>query len=681
LAPDVTLGSGSILAGRYEILEPLGKGGMGVVYKARDRVLDEDVAIKVLRPDVAASPEISRRFLAEIKLARAVSHKNVCRIHEYGEDRGLQYISMAFVDGVDLKRILRERGSLPADEAYDVALQVAEGLQAIHDEGIVHRDLKTPNLMMDSRRVVRLMDFGIAKQWEADTAAALTQLGQIVGTPEYMSPEQVRGEKLDARSDIYALGIVLYELFTGQTPFRSETPIAMLMKHLHEAPAFEGAAAEKIPVALVPVLRKALAKSREERFSSVRELGEALRQARAESHALSSRTPAPIRTATAKQLDTLPLPTPVPTPLPTPVPTAVPTWVPTQPPAGSAGALADGTQASRRGAEKPSTESTLRPTATPSPPRAPRLAVYVAVTGTVVLVGATSVHLYLTRAPAHPAAAPSVNATNAPLSGSAVAPAQPPISIPRPPEPSEGAGGARTASPAAQAPRGQEPSVRGRTSPGGQSVRHTLADQIQGILAEAESAFAAQQYQAAMGFYEEALKLDPNNQRARIGRDLCGQAVAQTQAAGARGGTGKSFIIGQTTVPATKPGLAGPAGFEDSPAVVTRRVTQDAALPGKIYFEVEPTTVKPADAFTVKVFLVNEGQVPVHIRGMTVTTTVNTRRASGPVPPLTSDAPPHQRTLLLSLADSWKADTTNWSMQVEIQTSPGGVLRSELTWK
>ncbi|HEX9202745.1 MAG TPA: serine/threonine-protein kinase [Vicinamibacteria bacterium] len=273
---------GAIIGNRYEILSPLGKGGMGMVYKAHDRMLDETVALKVLRSEFANTPEMAKRFMSEIKLARKVSHRNVCRIHEYGEDNGIRYISMEFVEGTDLKQTLRDRGGLPADEAFEVAIQVADGLQAIHDVGIIHRDLKTPNIMRDQRGVVRLMDFGIAKIEGMDRASgALTTTGQIMGTPEYMSPEQCLGEKIDHRSDIYALGIVDYEIFTGQVPFRGDTPVATLFKHLQDPVPFEaGPGATRIPLHAVPVLRCALAKNRAERFSTAAELAQAMREAR-----------------------------------------------------------------------------------------------------------------------------------------------------------------------------------------------------------------------------------------------------------------------------------------------------------------------------------------------------------------------------------------------------------------
>ncbi len=276
------LTQGSVIAGRYDVLSPLGKGGMGMVYRAHDRLLEETVAIKVLRAEFANTAEMLKRFKHEIKLARKVSHRNVCRIHEFGEDGGVRYISMEYVEGTDIKQLAREKGgSLEADEAFDVAIQAADGLQAIHDVGIIHRDLKTANIMRDPSGRVLLMDFGIAKIEGGDrsTGSGLTVEGQIMGTPEYMSPEQCMGEKIDARSDIYALGVVIYEIFTGTVPFRGDSPVATLFKHINEPVPFEGAAAARIPLAAVPVLRKALAKSKEGRYASAAALAEALRKA------------------------------------------------------------------------------------------------------------------------------------------------------------------------------------------------------------------------------------------------------------------------------------------------------------------------------------------------------------------------------------------------------------------
>ncbi len=268
---------GAVFHGRYEILRLLGRGGMGMVYQARDRVLDETVAIKILRPDFGQDPQMADRFRTEIKLARRVRHRNVCAIHDYGEDHGLLFISMEYVEGVDLKRRLRETGGLDPDRAYDVAIQVAEALQAVHDAGIVHRDLKTPNIMLDAQGVARLMDFGVAKRLGAGT---VTATGHIVGTPEYMSPEQARAERVDARSDLYALGVLTYEMFTGRVPFRGDTPISTILKHLNDPPPLDGAAAARIPAPMRPVLRRALAKDPKDRYGSAREMAQAFTRAR-----------------------------------------------------------------------------------------------------------------------------------------------------------------------------------------------------------------------------------------------------------------------------------------------------------------------------------------------------------------------------------------------------------------
>jgi len=264
----LALGPGAVIAGRYEIQGILGEGGMGTVYKAHDRSLEEAVALKVLRPNFAQTPEADRRFRSEIKLARKVSHRNVCRIHEYGEDGALRYLSMELVDGVNLKQAVRGKGGLPLEEARELTIQIAKGLQSIHDVGIIHRDLKTANIMWDTAGVVRLMDFGIAKKWQDDLSEGMTGVGDIIGTPEYMSPEQARGQRLDFRSDIYALGIVLFELLTGKLPFKGPTPLDTLLKHVQEAPPLEG----QVPPVVIPILQKALAKDPRGRYASCRGL-------------------------------------------------------------------------------------------------------------------------------------------------------------------------------------------------------------------------------------------------------------------------------------------------------------------------------------------------------------------------------------------------------------------------
>src|SRR5262245_48490053 len=274
-----TFAPGTLLDNRYEIQQLLGAGGLGRVYRAHDQMLDEVVAVKVLHPEAARSEELSARFRSEIRLARKVRHRNVCAIHEYGEDGPFRYVSMELVDGVDLHRILREKGPLPAREAFEVILQLGRGLQAIHEAGVIHRDLKTPNIMRDVHGDVRLLDFGIAKLISRTGTLAVTSVQKVVGTPEYMSPEQIRGSELDARSDIYAVGIVMYELFTGAVPFQGKTPLDTLLKQVNEPPPLEGEQ-PRIPTSMLPVLRKALAKDPNDRHASSADLVDAVRLAR-----------------------------------------------------------------------------------------------------------------------------------------------------------------------------------------------------------------------------------------------------------------------------------------------------------------------------------------------------------------------------------------------------------------
>jgi eukaryotic-like serine/threonine-protein kinase len=330
LLSEHAIGPGSVIASRYEILQTVGRGGMGTVYKAHDRILDEIVAVKVLRAELASSPDLARRFRQETKLARRVRHPNICGIHEYGEDRDIRYIAMEFVDGVEIRRILKERGRLPTSEAFDAVLQVAEGLQAIHAAGVIHRDLKTANIMRDAKNQVRVMDFGIAKQFGSDIEESTlgdTAMGMIVGTAEYMSPEQARGEKIDLRTDIYALGIVIFEIFTGDVPFRGETPVATIFKHLQEPPPLWGPRAVALPESLRPVLEKALAKDPASRYASAAEMLEALRAARGEAApppgatvARPLRLPPRSRSAAVPKEESRPSPTVISPPAPTPIP-------------------------------------------------------------------------------------------------------------------------------------------------------------------------------------------------------------------------------------------------------------------------------------------------------------------------------------------------------------------------
>jgi serine/threonine-protein kinase len=273
-----------LIDGRYEVLERLGAGGMGTVFKARDCDLDLSVAVKVVR--LGEHGQSTARFKSEIKLARRVKHRNVCALWQNGYEGNVAFIVMEFVEGRTLRELVRGEGPLAWEHVCDLALQAAEGLQAIHEVGVVHRDVKASNLMVDARGVVRVVDFGIAKGvrsaagQEFTTSGRITDKDQVVGSPEYMSPEQVRGAPVDARSDIYSFGIVLYELFTGRVPFRGENALATMVMHLEEPPVLDGPEAATLPPQILPILRRALAKAPADRHPGMRALIADLRKAR-----------------------------------------------------------------------------------------------------------------------------------------------------------------------------------------------------------------------------------------------------------------------------------------------------------------------------------------------------------------------------------------------------------------
>ncbi len=264
---------GTMLAERYEIIALLGQGGMGAVYKARDTELDRLVAIKLIRPDLASNPEILRRFKQELILAREVTHRNVIRIFDLGQSRGLKFITMEFVEGRDLRALLRERGKLPPEEAVRIISQVCRALESAHAAGVVHRDLKPQNIMLDAKDRVYVMDFGIAHSLETP---GMTQTGALMGTPEYMSPEQAKGIKVDARSDLFALGIILYELLTGVSPYKADNALAMLLKRTQERPQPPAELDPTIPKPISDVVMKCLEIDRDQRFANAREILEDL---------------------------------------------------------------------------------------------------------------------------------------------------------------------------------------------------------------------------------------------------------------------------------------------------------------------------------------------------------------------------------------------------------------------
>src|SRR5438105_10943608 len=265
-----TLAEGMVLAARYEILKILGEGGMGAVYKAQDRELERTVALKVIRPELAGNPAIIQRFKQELILARQVTHRNVIRIYDLGEAEGMKFITMEYVEGRDLHSLLLERQKFTPEESIDVMQQVCLALDAAHREGVIHRDLKPQNIMRDEHGRIVVMDFGLARSLEAE--GGMTQTGALVGTMEYMSPEQALGTELDQRSDLYTVGLIFYELLSGKAPFKADTALASLLKRTQERAVPVAEIERTVPRTLSNVVGKCLERDPKLRYQTAQEL-------------------------------------------------------------------------------------------------------------------------------------------------------------------------------------------------------------------------------------------------------------------------------------------------------------------------------------------------------------------------------------------------------------------------
>jgi serine/threonine-protein kinase len=269
----VSIEPGGVLGGRYELGRQLGAGGMARVYLAYDRVLDREVAVKVLSERYAADPAFVERFRREASAAAGLNHPNIVAVYDRGEAESTYYIVMEFLAGPDLKRVIREHGPLPPAQAVDYALQILSALAAAHKRGIIHRDIKPQNVMVGDDGRLRVADFGIAR---ADADAQMTEAGSVIGTAQYLSPEQARGEEVTAASDTYATGIVLYEMLTGRVPFDGDRPVTVAMKQINEPPVPPQVFEPGIPDELNDVVLKALEKRPGARFTSAEDFTAAL---------------------------------------------------------------------------------------------------------------------------------------------------------------------------------------------------------------------------------------------------------------------------------------------------------------------------------------------------------------------------------------------------------------------
>ncbi|NIM89847.1 MAG: protein kinase [Candidatus Aminicenantes bacterium] len=266
---------GTTFSKRYEVIEELGRGGMAKVYRVIDKKIEEEVALKLMNPEIASDEETVHRFRNELKFARKIAHRNVCKMYDLSEEKGNLYITMEYVPGEDLKSLIRRIGQYTVGKAVSVGRQVCEGLTEAHRLGVMHRDLKPQNIMIDREGNARIMDFGIARSLKAQ---GITDKGVIIGTPEYMSPEQVEGKDVDHRSDIYALGVILYEMVTGRVPFEGHTPLSVALKQRTEVPLNPRERNPQVPLDLSRVILKCLEKDKNNRYQKAEELLSELRR-------------------------------------------------------------------------------------------------------------------------------------------------------------------------------------------------------------------------------------------------------------------------------------------------------------------------------------------------------------------------------------------------------------------
>ncbi len=773
--------------GKYEIQKPLGKGAMGMVYLAHDTVLERDVALKVMVANIADDPELNERFKREAKAVARMTHPNVVNVFDLGyANDGAPFIAMELLKGMDLQKVAHTPPPMSLERKVNVIIQVLSGLAHAHQAGIVHRDIKPANVFLNQDGTAKLMDFGVARL----TTASMTGTGNIVGTADYMSPEQVKGAKVDGRSDLFSVGCMLYELLAGKRPFHSENLMAIFYKITHEEPNWDPIPQGPGYDELLPILKKALAKSLDERYQTAYAFAQELKEylkahtsGEAAEHAL------------AGLVDLEPPPSTPPQPL---TEASGPTLVTEDVSGGTVGlgrTVVSSPTVSRPGTGSRATRATLRgsaatavgggttrvgsaptvvrrtPVARPAPPppahgASPMLYVILGVMALGILGIGAFVFLKQQEKPQVVVIRETPPPPTEPPPSTTVQAAPPPIAAP-PPTLGQVEGKAAAAVKSAQVAfqKGDydravslaQAALREDTSSGtaqtllqnalnGQkaarrfaAARSALARddfaaaesearagsadapwdasgprlvsqiqeakqqaaasavqqqaaqrtaQINDILSKADSALSGQQYDAAISLFDSALGLDPANQRAILGKSSAVQARALAQAAaaggGARtGGSGKSFAVGKTSATAAE-STAGniPPGFEESAGVAVKKGTQAAELPGKIGFEVEPEAVKPGETYAVKITLVNEGNAPIQVKEMIVTTTTNGRRVSGPVPSQVRDVAPGQRASLISLAGNvWKEDTQSWAMEVVVKTSRGEIYKNQVTWR
>ena len=692
--------------GKYEILRVLGRGAMGIVYVAHDTVLERDVALKLMASSIADDPSTIDRFTREAKAVAKMTHPNVVTVFDLGSHTdGSPFIAMELLRGQDLQRVMRTPPALSLERKLSVLVQVLAGLDHAHQAGIVHRDIKPANIFTCTDGTVKIMDFGVARL----ATASMTGTGKIVGTADYMSPEQVKGAKVDGRSDIFSVGCMLYELLSGRRPFHSDNLMAIFYKITHEEPDYEVLPGEAVD--LLPILRKSMAKELPERYQTARELATDLREylrtyagsrsaARILDNLLEGGSPAEaILGATVVEADPMPSTfRPAPT---APAPSGVqPTLLEERgartvtPDVGATEIVsAPAVPARPQPARRPSPIPPPRPVPPRSGSKGLLIGGGVAVAAVVVgLVGWLALRDRTapeTQAPVTIAAGPSAPASLAPVEPAPASTAPvtiPPVaSVPASvPARVETRPSAAASAPPVSAPPVVPPPTAAAAPPvtAPAPPPATQASRALQLLTQADNALLARNYDAAIAAYDEALKLDPQNAQARQGRSTAIQARTLSTAAAAAP-AGKTFVSGRTKAASaeTRAAGAGAPGFEEGSEVVVKTATQAAQLPGKIVFDVDPEQVKAGEAYKVRIYLVNEGNAPIEVQSMVIATSINGKSVRGPVPPLSKEVAPRQRALLRELPDTWKEATTAWSMEVTVRTPRSETYTNQVTWQ
>jgi len=292
--PTVFLNISSALENRFQLLKELGRGGMGIVYQAHDKQLKEQVAIKILSPLLSNNSDALERLKREVSAARRITHPNVIKIYDISESEGIHFVSMEYFPGTTLKELIKRDGVCSLAQGAQIAFQICDGLESAHRQGVIHRDLKSHNIIVNDSGELKIIDFGLASCTHQE---GMTATGLILGTPEYMAPEQVTGRKVDERADIYSLGIILYEIFTGKVPFTGDSAIAIGLQQLREEPLRPAEINPRILSKLEEVILKALQKDPAERYTSVSEMRVELEEAFGHAPTVFSKSDPPVPTA------------------------------------------------------------------------------------------------------------------------------------------------------------------------------------------------------------------------------------------------------------------------------------------------------------------------------------------------------------------------------------------------